>query len=152
MRGLFLLSPFILISLFLFGILVPVFLGIYVYKDADKRGLNPLFWVLVVVLVPGLIGFIIYLIFRGSSPSRRKCPNCNEAIEGNYDVCPNCLYPLENNNNYEEDRRKNNKTLIIFIIIALLVPVLIVLGIVIFGFTQTRTEYDVLYNLISYMI
>lgn len=152
MRFLFLLSPLIIVSIFLFVILIPVLLGVYVYKDADKRGMNPLLWVLIVVLVPGLIGFILYLIFRGSNEGLRNCPNCNSVLDRNYDVCPNCLFPLENNSNYSDGTKKRNNLLIILIILALIIPVLIVLAIAFFNFSEIQNDYEVFSYLLSFMI
>ncbi len=51
------------LALFAFWIWVLV----WVYKDAERRGMEGVLW-LIVVLVAGVIGLIIYLIIRGSPP------------------------------------------------------------------------------------
>lgn len=43
--------------------------GIWVYKDAETRGMSGVLWLLV-VLVAGLIGIIIYFVVRSSHPVR----------------------------------------------------------------------------------
>ena len=47
-----------------FGILILI--GVYVYRDAERRDMNGLLWALVAVFVPSLIGLIIYLLVRGN--------------------------------------------------------------------------------------
>lgn len=47
------------IVLFIIGIL----LCVWVYRDAESRGMNSVLW-LIVVLITGIIGLIIYLIVR----------------------------------------------------------------------------------------
>ena len=78
--------PAILISLIL---LIPVMVGVYVYKDAKKRGMNAVLWTLIVLLTPFLIGLVIYLLVRGNYPDLR-CPQCGEPIREKYISCPSC--------------------------------------------------------------
>ena len=40
-----------------------IFIGIWVYRDARDRGMDATIWLLIVLLV-GIIGLIIYLIVR----------------------------------------------------------------------------------------
>ena len=54
-------------------VLLPILVGIYVFRDAKSRGMNAAMWTLIAILVPSLIGFIIYLLVRGSY-SNRRCP------------------------------------------------------------------------------
>ncbi|MCI8995228.1 MAG: zinc ribbon domain-containing protein [Lachnospiraceae bacterium] len=63
--------------------------GIYVYRDAKSRGMQAVLWTLIAVLTPSLIGFIIYLLVRGSY-SNLRCPGCGEAVKEQYVVCPGC--------------------------------------------------------------
>jgi len=46
-----------------------ILVAIWVYKDAESRGMGGVLWLLVVLLI-GLIGLIIYLVVRGSHPVR----------------------------------------------------------------------------------
>jgi hypothetical protein len=87
--------------LFLFLIIA---IGIYVYRDARERGMDPGLWTLVAVLVPYFIGFIAYLIVRGSRrvvcvgcgtrsvDSARFCPSCGRPLKAS---CPGCQLPVE---------------------------------------------------------
>lgn len=68
---------------------VPVLVGVYVYRDAARRGMNAALWTLVAVLAPSLIGFIIYLLVRGGY-SDLKCPRCDTRVKESFVVCPGC--------------------------------------------------------------
>lgn len=59
----------ILLLVALFALVIPLVIGILVYKDADKRvDCNPWLWALIAALAPSLVGLIIYLIIRGDYP------------------------------------------------------------------------------------
>ena len=79
----------ILPVLFLLVFGIPILIGVYVYRDAAKRGMNALLWALVAVFAPSLIGLIIYVLVRGNY-SELKCPACFEPVKEEYTVCPNC--------------------------------------------------------------
>lgn len=68
---------------------VPILIGVYVYRDASRRGMNAALWTLIAVAAPGLIGFIIYLLIRGNYPDL-QCPQCAESVSEQYAVCPHC--------------------------------------------------------------
>ena len=78
---------FLILVPIVFGI--PILIGVYVYRDAARRGMNAPLWALVAVFAPSLIGLIIYLIVRGNY-SDLKCPVCNAPVTEEYVVCPNC--------------------------------------------------------------
>lgn len=44
-------------------IIIAILLGIWVYRDAESRGMSGVLWLIVVWLL-GLIGLIIYLVVR----------------------------------------------------------------------------------------
>ena len=67
----------------------PIMIGIYVYRDANRRGMNAVLWTLITVLAPSLIGLIIYLIVRADH-SALQCPNCKGPVTEQYTVCPQC--------------------------------------------------------------
>jgi len=58
--GFLILLPLILVAVFF---IVALLLAIWVYKDAKKRDMNAAVWLLI-VLVTGCIGCIIYLVVR----------------------------------------------------------------------------------------
>lgn len=76
----------LLVPLFL---VIPILLGVYTYRDAKRRGMNAPLWALVAALAPTFLGFLIYLLVRGSH-SDWKCPRCGGAVEETYVVCPRC--------------------------------------------------------------
>src|SRR5215471_5720480 len=51
----------------------------YVYGDARRRGMPAGLWVVLVLLIPNLIGFIVYLILRRSIFA--PCPNCGRGCD-----------------------------------------------------------------------
>lgn len=68
---------------------IPVLIGLYVCRDAKRRGMNAALWTLIAVAAPALIGFIIYLLIRGNYPDL-QCPQCAEPVTEHYVVCPHC--------------------------------------------------------------
>ena len=42
---------------------IGILLCIWVYRDAEKRGMNGVLW-LIITLIAGIIGLIIYLVVR----------------------------------------------------------------------------------------
>ncbi len=76
-----------------------ILIGIWVYKDAEKRGKSGVLWLILVILL-GIIGIIIWLVIRPpiggekTEPSRR-CPNCGRGIPEDARVCPYCNKKFE---------------------------------------------------------
>jgi len=83
-----------------------IYVIIWIYKDAEKRGESGVLWLLI-VLVAGLIGVIVWLAIRppiGGDPNKKRildfgsnqpennrmCPNCGRQIPFNANVCPYC--------------------------------------------------------------
>jgi len=52
---------------------IAILLCIWVYRDAESRGMNGVMW-LIVVLIAGIIGLIIYLVVRKEKPSAPPPP------------------------------------------------------------------------------
>jgi hypothetical protein len=71
--------------------------ALWVYHDAERRGQSGVLWGLF-VFVGNIIGLIVYLILRVSSPeiaggvpgATTKCPNCSGTIRSTYVACPYC--------------------------------------------------------------
>lgn len=70
-------------------LMLPVFIGVYVYRDAKRRGMNAVLWTLVAILAPLLVGFIVYLLVRGGY-SDLECPQCGTRVTEQFVVCPQC--------------------------------------------------------------
>lgn len=81
-------TVFLLLMLAVF-LTVPVLIGVYVYQDARRRNMNAVLWTLIAIVAPALIGFIIYLLVRGSYPDL-ECPQCGAPVTEQYVVCPHC--------------------------------------------------------------
>jgi RNA polymerase subunit RPABC4/transcription elongation factor Spt4 len=83
---------------------------IWVYKDAERRGMSGLLWALL-VFIGNLIGLLIYLIVRQDHPLREEqgvagggppaaatsdetkktvCPACRKQTEESFAFCPHC--------------------------------------------------------------
>ena len=72
-----------------FFIVVPLLLGIFVYRDAKSRGMNPLLWAFAAALCPSFLGLIVYLLVRGNY-SNWRCPRCGGPVRETYTACPQC--------------------------------------------------------------
>jgi RNA polymerase subunit RPABC4/transcription elongation factor Spt4 len=80
---------------------------IWVYRDAEKRGMSGILWLLL-VLIGNVIGLLIYAIVRSETPIRRRaegaagevccpsaaCPGCGKPVTTGHAFCPYCGRPL----------------------------------------------------------
>ncbi len=76
--------------IFAFIIGVYTVLGIVIYKDAKAYEMPAAMWTAVALLVPNMIGVIIYLVVRSSKEKNVYCSNCNTKVEKDYNICPKC--------------------------------------------------------------
>ena len=86
-------APFFPLLLLLIIWLILVF---WVYRDAERRGMNGVLWALL-VLVGNFVALIIYLIVRTEEFSRQlaveptqNCPGCGKVVPQKYAFCPHC--------------------------------------------------------------
>ncbi len=142
---------------------IPVMIGVYVYRDAKRRGMNAMAWTLIAVVAPALIGFIIYLLVRGNSPDlqcpqcaepvteqyvicphcgaklRPACPNCSFPVEADWKVCPKCAAPLEGvETPPAPPQRQRDRTLGKILIAIIVVPVALI-ALAVFGLTAFQS-------------
>ena len=142
---------------------IPIMIGVYVYRDAKRRGMNAMAWTLIAVVAPALIGFIIYLLVRGNSPDlqcpqcaepvteqyvicphcgaklRPACPNCSFPVEADWKVCPKCAAPLEDVEMPPvPPRRQRDRTLGKILIAIIVVPVALI-ALAVFGLTAFQS-------------
>jgi hypothetical protein len=72
-----------------------VYVIVWVYRDAERRGMSGILWALL-VLVGNIVGLIIYLIVRSETMGRpreastEKCPGCGTGIARGFTYCPHC--------------------------------------------------------------
>ena len=91
--GIFRFAPLFPLLLLLIMWLILVF---WVYRDAERRGMNGVLWALLVFF--GIfIGLIIYLIVRSeefprqiASEPTQSCPSCSKIVVQKYTFCPHC--------------------------------------------------------------
>jgi RNA polymerase subunit RPABC4/transcription elongation factor Spt4 len=82
----------------LLGILVGLVLGCfllfigYINRDAKRRGMSPVLWTIVAILIPNALGIILYFVLR--QPLRSACPQCGNVIRIEFNFCPHCNYKL----------------------------------------------------------
>jgi RNA polymerase subunit RPABC4/transcription elongation factor Spt4 len=78
---------------------------IWVYRDAEKRGMSGILWLLL-VLIGNVIGLLIFAIVRSETPMRRqdrgepatpapvspleKCAGCGKPLGPGFEFCPYC--------------------------------------------------------------
>ena len=136
---------------------LPFVLGVYVYRDANRRGMNAILWALVAVLAPSLIGLLVYLLVRGNysdlrcprcdtpvgeefvvcpncgAKLRPSCPNCAAPVESDLKVCPRCTQPLpERQTDIDSPVRAKDRSIWKVLVIAIVVPILL-LGLLLLG-------------------
>jgi hypothetical protein len=60
----------------------------YVYGDAKRRGMPAWPWVMAAFLIPNLIGFVLYFVFR--APLLAPCRSCGKPVRGGEAFCSHC--------------------------------------------------------------
>jgi len=71
-----------------------IFIG-YINRDAKRRGMSPILWTLVAVLIPNCLGILLYFVLR--QPLRASCPQCRNALQIGFNFCPCCACRLSPN-------------------------------------------------------
>jgi heme/copper-type cytochrome/quinol oxidase subunit 2 len=81
-------------------LVIGILIAIWVYKDAESRGMNGALWLIVVILT-GIIGLIIYLLVRAGEKGKREegvkriCPQCGRVVKEDVKYCPHCGKELQ---------------------------------------------------------
>ncbi len=60
----------------------------YVYDDARRRAMPAVLWVLLVIFIPNLLGFLLYFALR--RPLGSPCSNCGNSINAEQRYCAWC--------------------------------------------------------------
>jgi hypothetical protein len=71
-----------------------VLLAGYVYADAVRRGMPPIPWTALAVLIPNCVGFVLYFVLR--KPIRHPCSSCGGGVAPDAAFCPRCGQPQMN--------------------------------------------------------
>ena len=66
----------------------------HVYTDAVRRGMPPIPWTALAVLIPNCVGFVLYFLLR--KPIHHPCPNCGRGVAPDAAFCPRCGQPQMN--------------------------------------------------------
>lgn len=111
-----------------FIVLVLTFLATWTYRDAKKRNLDAGLWTAIVLLVPNLIGLIIYFLVARKEEVVR-CNACSSVVQKSSKYCMNCGNELNGSIEHHDDKReKTAKGLMIGFIIYFLAVVIIFIG------------------------
>jgi ABC-type transport system involved in multi-copper enzyme maturation permease subunit len=85
---------FSILPLTLFFIWIVVI--VWVYRDAENRGMSGVLWALL-VFVGNIIALLIYLIVRNESTmkpllaeAQQPCPKCAKEVSKTFEFCPHC--------------------------------------------------------------
>ncbi len=133
----------------LISFVIATVLCVFVYKDAQKRGMKANAWVWVTALL-GFIGLIIYLVSRKDRKAEKRCPVCGGSVKDSYAVCPTCGISLKETSPdsstptitsdlVDEPKKKGKAGLYVAIAFNLLMAVAstMLIGLSFSGFTQT---------------
>ena len=60
----------------------------YVYADATRRGMPPIPWTALAVVIPNCVGFVLYFLLR--KPILHPCPSCGRGVAPAAAFCPRC--------------------------------------------------------------
>jgi len=82
-------------------LIIWIFVIVWVFRDAERRGMNGVLWALL-VFIGNLIGLLIYLIVRSDSlpsqiaePKLKTCPSCQKSVGADFAFCPHCGARME---------------------------------------------------------
>ncbi len=161
----------VLILVLALGIVIA--LGVYVWQDAGRRGMNQVLWTLVVLLVPYCIGVIIYLLARSNrgdyqcpqcgqtvelqfarcpncgATLRASCPSCGRPLEPGWKLCPQCGTPLDPDSGVTPPVRRKDKlwlVLLLLLVVPVVLVVLLALGAMGYGANLLVSDFDSSYS------
>jgi len=60
----------------------------YIYVDAARRGMPPIPWTALAVVIPNCVGFVLYFLLR--KPILHPCLSCGRGVAPDAAFCPHC--------------------------------------------------------------
>lgn len=112
-----------------------IFAGIWVYQDARAHGENGVVWLLVVVLVPNLLGLVLYFLMVRRNP-QVECKYCGRFNREKDVYCSNCGEELSDS----VTKGKGKNTFAILALVSLGLAMTIVIGFITFGLIQNTVQ------------
>jgi hypothetical protein len=64
----------------------------YVSRDVRRRSMSPGLWMLIVIIMPGGVGAVVYFLLR--QPVLTRCPHCTTEIASTFHFCPQCQFQM----------------------------------------------------------
>ncbi len=64
----------------------------YVSRDVRRRNMPATLWMLIVVVMPGGIGAVVYFLLR--QPILTRCPHCTTELAASVHFCPQCQFQV----------------------------------------------------------
>ena len=64
----------------------------YISRDVKRRNMRPALWMLIVLVMPGGIGAIVYFMLR--QPMMTRCPSCRTEVASGFHFCPQCQFHM----------------------------------------------------------
>ncbi len=64
----------------------------YISRDVKRRGMSAGIWMLIVLVMPGGIGAVVYFLLR--QPILSRCPSCRTEVAAGFHFCPQCQFQM----------------------------------------------------------
>jgi hypothetical protein len=64
----------------------------YISRDVKRRGMSAGIWMLIVLVMPGGIGAVVYFLLR--QPIMSRCPSCRTEVSSGFHFCPQCQFQM----------------------------------------------------------
>ena len=64
----------------------------YVSRDVKRRNMSAPLWMMIVLVMPGGIGAIVYFLLR--QPIMMRCPHCTTELTEGVHFCPQCRFQV----------------------------------------------------------
>lgn len=126
------ISAFVGIAILLLaGMLIG--LGVWTYRDAKSRGLEAGMWTAIVLLVPNLIGLLLYFLI-GRKQQKATCPVCGYKKEKCAPYCSNCGTAVVQQEQTVTTLQRNSKKPLVFSFICVVMTFVLIIGALLVSF------------------